>query len=200
MAKEFVSILVPSQLTTFVQASAVGTEYPESYILAPTNLIDDPTETLAISLATVILPAVKFMVVADPTSVPADWIPILLIPPPAAAHDPSPLKNVELSAVPLEASLAAVTIPVSSPPGKLVKSAPEPLKPVAVNIPVDGLYINPLSVSSASDEVVPSTNTGYTVSLVVLLFAINENNDKVAVVALVALPLNVWALTIPLLP
>ena len=40
----------------------------------------------------------------------------------------------------------------------------------------------------------------YTVSLVVLLFVINENNDKVALVALVALPLNVWALTIPLLP
>ena len=83
----------------------------EKYTLAPAYANDDPTETLAISLATVILPAVKFMVVAVPTSVPADWIPILLIPPPpdCATHDnPLPVELNTDEAEPTEPLLSAI--------------------------------------------------------------------------------------------
>ena len=75
----------------------------EKNTLAPAYANDDPTETLAISLATVISPAVKFIVVADPTSTPPDWIPTLpipLLPPPAdcSTHDKPEPKPINKSA------------------------------------------------------------------------------------------------------
>ena len=79
---------------------------------------------------------------------------------------------VTVAAVP---DVLPVTFPVTLPVTVLVS-------PVDVNIPVDGLYVNPVSVSIPCVPVAPSTKAGYTVSSV-LLFA-----EAVILVANVAVP------------
>ena len=68
---------------------------------------------------------------------------------------------------PLNATAVAVTSPVNekfllAASTVAVEALPvtAPVNPVDVNIPVDGLYVNPVSVSAAWEPVAPSTKTG----------------------------------------
>ena len=86
-------------------------------------------------------------------------------------HTPVPI-------VPTVTKLAALVIAACVPP-VTVAAVPEalpvtlpvtaPVNCVPVNTPVLGLYVNPVSVSAPCEPVAPSTKTGYTVSLVLLL-------------------------------
>ena len=60
----------------------------------------------------------------------------------------------------------AVDVPDAFPVTLPVKA---PAKAVEVNKPVEGLYVKPVSISAPCVPLVPSTNTGYTVSSVLLL-------------------------------
>ena len=81
----------------------------------------------------------KFIVDAVPTSVPADWIPILGLVF-GTSQVLSPLKNVVESVVPEEPKRAVGTVPEPRLEAfNAVNDAPEPLKTVADTVPVEGL-------------------------------------------------------------
>ena len=76
------------------------------------------------------------------------------------------------TAVILVASVAVAALPVAEPalPDTLPVTSPvnAPVNCVAVIIPLEGLYVRPVSVSIPCVLVAPSTKTGYTVSFVEL--------------------------------
>jgi hypothetical protein len=112
-------------------------------------------------IVVVVPPTVKSPETVNPVSVPTDVIADW-----AAC--------VTVNAVP---EALPVTLPVNGP-----------LNPAAVNKPVLGLYVRPVSVSIPCVPVAPSTNVGYTVSSVELLATAVMLVASVAVSAFPVIP------------